>query len=211
MRAIGILLLFPWMAMTQVPSPENAALVRGVLLECDARPAGEFSIRAADNRVLRYQFDRKTYVEREERLIETMRLAAGEKVEVLSDVVAGISAALRENHPRHTAFTAAASQDAGQAARLRPEERAGRPRRKHHICGSGFPFEQPARDPAHARGGRPEHSAAKGHAIPGRRAVGGCGFAEAQHARLRARGQGSIQRSGSLPGDLGHDSHARAD
>ena len=68
MRAIGILLLFPCMAITQVPSPENAALVRGVLLECDARPAGEFSIRAADNRVLRYQFDRKTYVEREERL-----------------------------------------------------------------------------------------------------------------------------------------------
>src|SRR4029077_418971 len=89
MRAIGILLLLPCMATTQVPSPENAALVRGVLLECDARAAGEFSIRAADNRVLRYQFDRKTYVEREERLIEPMRLAAGEKGEVLSDVVAG--------------------------------------------------------------------------------------------------------------------------
>jgi len=89
MRAIGILLLLPCLATTQVPSPENAALVRGVLLECDARPAGEFSIRVADNRVFRYQFDRKTYVEREDRLIEPMRLAAGEKVEVLSDVVAG--------------------------------------------------------------------------------------------------------------------------
>jgi hypothetical protein len=77
------------MATTQVPSLENAALVRGVLLECDARPAGEFSIRAADNRVLRYQFDRKTYAEREDRLIEPMRLAAGDKVEVLSDAVAG--------------------------------------------------------------------------------------------------------------------------
>jgi hypothetical protein len=88
MRAIGILLLLPCLATTQVPSPENAALVRGVLLECDARPAGEFSIRVADNRVFRYQFDRKTYVEREDRLIEPMRLAAGEKVEVLS-VVAG--------------------------------------------------------------------------------------------------------------------------
>ena len=63
--------------------------MRGVLLECDAGAAGEFSIRAADNRVLRYQFDRKTYVEREERLIEAARLVAGEKVEVLSDSVAG--------------------------------------------------------------------------------------------------------------------------
>jgi hypothetical protein len=89
MRAIGILLFLPYVAATQVPSPENAALVRGVLLECDARAAGELSIRAADNRVLRYQFDRKTYVEREERLIEPMRLVAGEKVEVLSDSVSG--------------------------------------------------------------------------------------------------------------------------
>jgi hypothetical protein len=95
MRATGIMLLIPWMAAAQaghptVP-PENAALVRGVLLECDARAAGEFSIRAADNQVLRYQFDRKTYVEREERLIEAARLVAGEKVEVLSDTVAGYS------------------------------------------------------------------------------------------------------------------------
>jgi hypothetical protein len=77
------------MTVAQVPSPENAALVRGVLLECDARASGELSIRAADNQVLRYQFDRKTYVEREERLIEPMRLLAGEKVEVLSDSVSG--------------------------------------------------------------------------------------------------------------------------
>lgn len=92
MRAIGIMLLIPWMAAAQAGyppgSPENAALVRGVLLECDARAAGELSIRAADNRVLRYQFDGKTYVEREERLIEPARLVAGEKVEVLSDAVA---------------------------------------------------------------------------------------------------------------------------
>jgi hypothetical protein len=95
MRATGILLLIPWMAAAQAGhppvSPENAALVRGVLLECDARAAGEFSIRAADNQVLRYQFDRKTYVEREERLIEAARLVAGEKVEVLSDTVAAYS------------------------------------------------------------------------------------------------------------------------
>lgn len=95
MRAIGVFLLIPWMGAAQVqpaaPSPENAALVRGTLLECDAHPAGEFSIRAADNRVLRYQFDRKTYVEREDRLIDAARLVAGEKVEVLSDSVTGYS------------------------------------------------------------------------------------------------------------------------
>src|ERR1035437_156585 len=92
MRAIGIMLLIPWVGGAQAGyppgPPENAALVRGVLLECDARTAGEFSIRADGNRVLRYQFDRKTYVEREERLIEAARLVAGEQVEVLSDAVA---------------------------------------------------------------------------------------------------------------------------
>src|ERR1035438_6167407 len=41
MRAVGIVLLIPWMAAAQAAYPpgpaENAALVRGVLLECDAR------------------------------------------------------------------------------------------------------------------------------------------------------------------------------
>jgi len=90
MRAIWIMLLLPRLADAQAARPpENASLVRGVLLECDARPAGEFSIRAADNRVLLYQFDRKTYAEREERLIEPARLVAGEQIEVLADGLAG--------------------------------------------------------------------------------------------------------------------------
>ena len=91
MRAIGIVIFIPWVAAvgySQFPA-ENAALLRGVLLECDARPAGELSLRVADNRVMRYQFDRKTYVEREDHLIEAARLVAGEVVEVLSDTVAG--------------------------------------------------------------------------------------------------------------------------
>ena len=93
MRAIGIGLLIPWVAAAQAGyppgAPENAPLVRGVLLECDAHPTGEFSVRAADNRVLRYQFDAKTYVEREEHLIEPSRLKPGEQVEVLSEPGAG--------------------------------------------------------------------------------------------------------------------------
>lgn len=99
MQASGIVLFLPWIVVAQAGNspqapenavPENAALVRGVLLECDARPAGEFSIRAEGNRVLRYQFDNKTYVERDEHLIEAARLVAGEKVEVLSDSVSGL-------------------------------------------------------------------------------------------------------------------------
>ena len=83
MRTIGILLLLPLAGAAQ--TTQNAPLVRGTLLECDARVAGELSIRAADNQVLRYQFDRMTYAERDQQLIEAARLAPGEKVEVLSD------------------------------------------------------------------------------------------------------------------------------
>lgn len=93
MRVIGIMLLFPWMASAEPwapPSPpENLPLVRGVLLECDARGWGELSIRAAGNRLLRYQFDDKTYVEREGRLIAPARLVPGEEVEVVSDTTSG--------------------------------------------------------------------------------------------------------------------------
>jgi hypothetical protein len=87
MRTIGVLLLLPWGATAQSP-PQNAPLVRGTVLECDARAAGELSIRSADNEVFRYQFDRKTYAERDGKLIEAALLAPGEKVEVLSDRLA---------------------------------------------------------------------------------------------------------------------------
>jgi len=63
-----------------------------VLLERDPQIAGgQFSVRLADNQVFRYQFDRKTYVERESQLIDVTRLNPGEKVEVVSDVVPGSS------------------------------------------------------------------------------------------------------------------------
>jgi hypothetical protein len=71
-------------------SPPSAAVVRGVLLERDAQPkAGEFSVRLADNQVFRYQFDWKTYVLRDEQLIDIPRISPGEKVEVVSDVIPG--------------------------------------------------------------------------------------------------------------------------
>ena len=62
------------------------ALLRGVLLEHDS---SQFSVRAADNQVFRYRFDAKTYVERENQLIDVLRLQPGDKVEVVSDVTPG--------------------------------------------------------------------------------------------------------------------------
>ena len=84
MVRLALLLLGALTAAAQTPP---AALVRGVLLECDAKAPGEFSIRAADNQVLRYHFDLKTYVERENQMIDIQRLSPGEKLEVLSDKV----------------------------------------------------------------------------------------------------------------------------
>jgi hypothetical protein len=72
-------------------TPPSAALIRGVLLERDSHaPGGEFSVRLPDNQVFRYQFDGKTYVEREEQLIDVPRLKPGEKVEVVSDAIPGL-------------------------------------------------------------------------------------------------------------------------
>jgi hypothetical protein len=84
---MGRLALLLLGALTAAAATPPAALVRGVLLECDAKAPGEFSIRAADNQVLRYRFDGKTYVERENQMIDMQRLAPGEKLEVLSDSV----------------------------------------------------------------------------------------------------------------------------
>jgi len=89
LRLPGVLLVSALISAAQIP-PQNAALLRGVLLERDAQTDdGEFSVRAAGNQVVRYRFDAKTYVEREERPIDVPRLRPGEKVEVLSDPLSG--------------------------------------------------------------------------------------------------------------------------
>jgi hypothetical protein len=90
MRAVWLPLLLPVALAAQSPvPPTSAALVRGVLLERDSTPGGQFSVRLPDNQVLRYQYDRKTYVEREKRLIDLPRLDPGDHVEVVSDAVPG--------------------------------------------------------------------------------------------------------------------------
>jgi len=79
-----VLLLIP--AALAAQQPPSAALVRGVLIERDTQtPTGEFSVRAPDDLVLRYRFDAKTYVERDQLLSSVPRLQPGDKVEVVSD------------------------------------------------------------------------------------------------------------------------------
>jgi hypothetical protein len=89
MSRVWLLLLVFSIGSAQTPSA-SPALVRGVLLERDT-PAGsgEFSVRMPDNQVFRYHFDSKTYVERENQMIDVRRLQPGEKVEVVSDTVPG--------------------------------------------------------------------------------------------------------------------------
>jgi hypothetical protein len=89
MRATGVLLLFACQMAAQTPS--NSPILRGVVLECEQRSAGELTVRGTDNEVLRYQFDRRTYVERDEKMIEPARLLPGEKVEIVSDRAPGFT------------------------------------------------------------------------------------------------------------------------
>ena len=94
MRCLGIWLAAAAMCAAQTPpaAERPPALVRGVLLERDAQvPEGEFSVRRDDNRVFRYRFDRKTYVEREHDLTDVARLHPGDRVEVVSDAIPGFA------------------------------------------------------------------------------------------------------------------------
>jgi hypothetical protein len=89
MRRIAIAVLFPWLLAAQ--SEKDVPILQGVLLECDQRPAGELAVRLPDNQVLRYQFDRKTYVERDGQMIDPSRLTSGEKIEIVSDRAPGFT------------------------------------------------------------------------------------------------------------------------
>lgn len=87
-RATGLLALLPLLAPAQTPAA--ATLVAGVLLERDAVVAeGQISIRADGNQVYRYRYDAKTYAVRDSQLTTVPALNPGERVEVISDSVAG--------------------------------------------------------------------------------------------------------------------------
>lgn len=81
MRAFWMLLVGPLALLAQPP------LVRGVLVERGTAAEGEFSLRTAEDKVFRFQYDSRTYVESEERLSQIARLQPGEKVEVVSEQV----------------------------------------------------------------------------------------------------------------------------
>jgi hypothetical protein len=86
MRTLWLFLLAPLIAGAQFPPPQMS----GVLLECDTNvAAGELAVRAPDNQVYRFQFDAKTFVERDSFTGTVARLVAGDKLEVESDPVAG--------------------------------------------------------------------------------------------------------------------------
>lgn len=88
MRTLGMFLF--WSALAAAQTAQQDASVRGTLLERDAQTAsGELSVRLADNEVLRYRFDGRTRVERDQQAIEVARLRPGAKVEVLSQEIAG--------------------------------------------------------------------------------------------------------------------------
>ncbi len=90
MRRVCLLVLVSSIGLAQTAAPPSPALVRGVLLERDTPAAsGELSVRAVDNQVFRYRYDAKTYVERENQMIDVRRLEPGEKLEVVSDTVPG--------------------------------------------------------------------------------------------------------------------------
>ena len=95
MRALVTLSLLSAIATVSIAqpvqrSPQTAGLLRGVLLERGAQAkGGEFSIRASNSEVVHYHFDAKTYVERENKLVDIPRLDVGEQVEVISDQLPG--------------------------------------------------------------------------------------------------------------------------
>ncbi len=83
-----LLALAAWPLLAQGP-----VIVRGLLLESDTSPAGEFSIRTRDNRVYWYVYDGKTYVEQDQKTSAVPKLHKGDEIEIVSDT--GPDASLR--------------------------------------------------------------------------------------------------------------------
>ena len=84
-RAAWLVLLFVFSAGAQ-----DQPVVRGVLVRRDPGvKTGELTLRDAHNTVLRYRFDPHTYVERDNRSIDTSDLRPGDPVEVVSEAVPG--------------------------------------------------------------------------------------------------------------------------
>ena len=86
MRACCLFLLTPLIAAAQFPATEQ----NGVLLERDTNvAAGQFSLRAPNHEVFRYQFDAKTVVQRDTLTGGMGHVRPGDQVTVYSDAVPG--------------------------------------------------------------------------------------------------------------------------
>lgn len=82
-RAMGLLLLAIPLVAHPITPP---GIVHGRLLECSAAGgSGELRVRTAGSQILRFTFDRQTYIEREQTLISAARLEAGDWLEIVAD------------------------------------------------------------------------------------------------------------------------------
>jgi hypothetical protein len=135
MRTLWVFLIGSLIGAAQ--TPQAPPIVRGVLLERDQQgPSGEFSVRIADNQVFRFQFDRKTYVERESQMIDVGHLKPGEKVEVVSDQLAG--AVLRYARTVHVILPEAPPRPLSQGRLRAARDAADRAIRTGNLTYSGI-------------------------------------------------------------------------
>jgi len=135
MRTLWVFLIGSLIGAAQ--TPQAPPIVRGVLLERDQQgPSGEFSVRIADNQVFRFQCDRKTYVERESQMIDVGRLKPGEKVEVVSDQLAG--AVLRYARTVHVILPEAPPRPLSQGRLRAARDAADRAIRTGNLTYSGI-------------------------------------------------------------------------
>jgi hypothetical protein len=79
----GIVLLAAGLAAAQQTAP--VGIVRGTLIERDETQSGELIVRLRDNHVYSFQFDERTYVEKEKKPATVAALATGDALEILSD------------------------------------------------------------------------------------------------------------------------------
>jgi hypothetical protein len=145
--------IWAWTALVWAQTPP-VALVRGVLLECDAKAVGEFSIRTDGDRVFRFSFDGKTYVERNQRMVSMQMLRPGDKLEVLSDHVP--DSLLRYARTVHVIETPPGPAKAWSSGRYRmPRQEAEPPVRTGNLTFAGVVFRiTPERVVLHLRNGR---------------------------------------------------------
>jgi hypothetical protein len=88
-RWIAGIVLLGCQSLAQESAP--IGIVRGALLEREiTEGGGEFLVRATTNRVFRFAFDGKTYIERDKQRIHPDGLREGETVEIVSDHIPGV-------------------------------------------------------------------------------------------------------------------------